>query len=187
MFASIARRLLLVFVLGGGIAVFLYVVQPDKRGRTPEGAGVGDEGGEEDISVEGVRHFEFDGGTLRWSIQAKTARFFQAGNLIRFDTVTAVFHPPEGGTMQLSALRGYYDTATGNIGVEGDVTGRSDDGYEFRTHRVTYEAATRSIHGQDKVTLRKDRVTIEGVGLEGSLERRSIRVLSSVKAAVSQP
>lgn len=174
-------------ILGGGIAVFLYVVQADKRERTADLAGKGDEGGEEDILVEGVRHFEFDGGALRWTIQAKTARFFQAGNLIRFDTVTAVFYAPEGGTMELSALRGYYDTATGHIGAEGDVIGKSDDGYEFRTQRVKYEPATRSIHGEDKVTLRKDRVTIEGVGLEGSVERRSIKVLSSVKAAVSQP
>ncbi len=180
--ASLTRRLFLLIVIGGAVAVFLYVLHIEKRGGTAEELTPHDRGSGEDILVEGVRHFDFDADGLRWAIQAKTARFFQAGNIIRFETITATVYPASGGMMVLEASEGYYDTATGNIGVEGNVRGRSDQGYVFNTDRLTYEAASRRIHSTDKVTLQKDRLTIKGMGLEGALDTRTIRVLSSVEA-----
>jgi len=139
----------------------------------------------EDILIEGVRHFELKGDSILWSVDAKEARFFQPKNIVQFDDITATFHQSEGGELTLFAKRGCYEINTRNMSAEGDVMGIGDQGYEFWTQNLTYEASTKEIYAPDKVTLKKDRLTIEGVGLKGSLDTKTIQILSSIKATCS--
>jgi LPS export ABC transporter protein LptC len=136
----------------------------------------------EDILIEGVRYFELQGVRTNWFFDAKDAKFFQNRNVLQLDAVKATYYAPSGGRMVLTAARGYYETDSQNLRGEGGVTGTSDQGYQFWTESLDYDASTKEIYTPDKVTMKTDRLTIEGVGLKGSLETRTVHMLSSVKA-----
>lgn len=177
-FKIIQFFLFFLLAIAGGILFYFFSTD---KGVSPDSLEQ-DSGFGEDILIEGVRHFELKAESILWSVDAKEARFFQTNNIVQFDDIKVSFYPSAGGEMILIAKKGYYETDTRNMCAEGGVVGISDQGYEFWTQNLRYEAATKDIYSADKVTLRKGRLTIEGVGLKGSLDTRTIQILSFVKA-----
>ena len=177
-----ARTSVVVLLLGVCVAV-VYLFSK-REGATPRPAKENSRLGE-DIRVEGVRHFELNGESILWAIDAEEARFFQPKSVVEFDNVRITFYPSAGGDMTLVARKGYYETNTRNMSADDGVTGMTDQGYWFWTPRMSYDAASKEITSTDKVILRRDRLSIEGIGLQGSVETRNFHILSAVKATYS--
>ena len=177
---KIVRGIFLVFIVGGFAALF-SVFSPSHRlmeGRVEEGALETDE----DILVEGLRYSEWEEDKLLWSMVAEQARYHHKDKRASFDGVHVTFFPATGGKMLLWAKLVDYDLETRDLIARGSVRGRSDQGYDFHTESLFYHGHEREVTTDDKVTLEKDRLSVHGVGMKGSLADHTFRLLSEVRA-----
>ena len=178
---KILRSLILIFLLGG-FALLFYEIMPstgpkeerEKRIQT-----------DESIRLEGLHYMEWKDDTLSWVLDAKNAVFRHRVNKAFFKGVAVVFYPETGGKMHLYANNVIYDNETQDLAAEGKVWGESDQGYRFYTKSIFYHADKKEVSTQDKVTFKKDRLTIRGVGMAGSVADHRFDLLSSVKAEFS--
>jgi LPS export ABC transporter protein LptC len=75
-----------------------------------------------------------------------------------------------------------YDVQTRDLTARDSVRGKSDQGYDFFTESLVYDVDRREVETDDKVTLEKDRLTIQGKGMKGSLAEHRFQLLSAVRA-----
>lgn len=137
---------------------------------------------EEDILVEGLRFSEWEADRLGWSMEAERVRYHHRQSMAYLEEVDVTLFPPGGGKMFLRAKRVDFDVKTQDLFARESIRGRSDQGYVFYTERLFYDGENREVTTDDKVTLEKDRLSIQGVGMKGSLSDHKFRLLSSVSA-----
>jgi LPS export ABC transporter protein LptC len=167
-----------------GFAVLLFLLSPSPRKGEGQGQGGGIET-EEDILVEGLRFSEWEEDRLSWSMDAESGRYYHKEERASFEDVAAAFFPAAGRKMRLWAKTVDYDLQSRVLMARDSVKGKSDQGYDFATSSLVYEGATREVRTDDKVTLEKDRLTIQGTGMKGSLADHKFRLLSDVRAVFS--
>jgi LPS export ABC transporter protein LptC len=177
---KIFRGVFLVCIIGGFAALF-SVLSPSRGLMEGPEEGVEFET-EEDILVEGLRYSEWAEGKLLWSMDSKRARYRHKEKKAGFEEVEVTFFPSTGGKLLLWARVVDYDLQTRNLVARESVRGKSDQGYDFVTESILYDADRREVTTEDKVTLGKDRLTIRGVGMKGSLVDHKFRLLSEVSA-----
>jgi LPS export ABC transporter protein LptC len=177
---TLVRRVFLIVLLAG--FSWLLFILGRETGRVGGGGGPSQMQSDEDIGVENVSFSEWKGGELVWTLHARKMRYYHRENRVDFEEVDVSMPIQAGGSLQIEAKTICYDTETGNLTAEGDVKGKNDQGYEFLTHTLAYDAEKREVQTPDKVTLQKDRLTVEGVGMKGFLERHRIDLRSEVRA-----
>ena len=180
LFVKIFRWCFLIAILAG-FAWLLGIVSRDaERGPSPETSP--EASFDEDIGVEHVGFSEWKGPNRTWTLEARRMKYYHHERRVDFEEASVSVLDPEGGRFDIRADRLRYEGETGNLEAEGNVEGRNEQGYVFRAPRLSYEAAERRIATMDKVTLRKDRISIQGVGMKASLKDRKLELLSSVEA-----
>lgn len=137
---------------------------------------------DEDIGVEHVGFSEWKGPNRTWTLEARRMKYYHHQRRVDFEDAAVSLLDSEGGRVDIRADRLRYEGETGNLEAEGNVEGKNEQGYVFHAPRLSYEAAERRIATMDKVTLRKDRIFIQGVGMKASLRDRKLELLSSVEA-----
>jgi LPS export ABC transporter protein LptC len=180
---KVVRAAFLICIIVGFAALF-YVLGPSRR---PLGSGedrVGIET-EEDILVEGIRFSEWEEDRLVWRMAAERARYHHKEKRASLEQVGVTFFPATGGKMLLWANLVDYDVRTKGLRACDSVRGKSDQGYDFTTESLFYDGTKREVTTDDKVTLEKDRLTIQGTGMQGSLVDHKFRLLSQVRAVFS--
>ena len=140
---------------------------------------------DEDILLKGLQYSEWEGDRLSWSMVAERTRYHHDQKKATLEVVEVTFFPASGGKMFLWAGVVDYDLETKNLAARESVRGRSDQGYVFFTESLLYDGHKREVSTDDKVTLEKDRLTIQGVGMKGSLGDHKFRLLSAVSAVFS--
>jgi LPS export ABC transporter protein LptC len=138
---------------------------------------------EEDILVEGLRFSEWQEGRRVWSMDAERTLYHHTEKKASLEEVEVTFYPSGGGTMRLWAKVVDYDLQTRELTARDSVRGKSDQGYDFATESLLYRGTEREVVTDDQVTLEKDRLTIQGKGMQGSLADHKFRLLSNVRAA----
>jgi len=164
-----------------GFAALLFMLSPSPRKAMEQGQRGGIET-EEDILVEGLTFSEWEEDRLSWSMDAESGRYYHKEERASFEDAAATFFPSAGGKMKLWAKTVDYDLQARVLMARDSVKGKSDQGYDFSTTSLVYEGATRQVRTDDKVTLEKDRLTIQGTGMKGSLTDHTFRLLSDVRA-----
>ncbi len=172
----------------GSVAGFAWLLgilgQDGGRGPSPEGVPL-EFFSDEDIGVENVGFSEWKGPDRAWTLEARRMKYYHRQKRVDFEEAKVTFLDSRGKRIDIRADRLRYDGETGNLEAEGNVEGRDEQGYAFSAPRLSYEAEDRRIATTDKVTLRKDRLSIQGVGMEASLRERKIEVLSLVEARLA--
>lgn len=177
---KVFRGIFLASLVAGFAALFVALnpgPRPTEEG--DKGAEIETEG---DILVEGLRFSEWEEDRRVWSMDAKRSRYDYDGQKATLDQVGVTFFPPEGAKMHLRADRIDYDLETRRLAARGDVQGKSDQGYVFSTESLLYDSDARVVSTSDQVTLEKDRLTIQGRGMEGSLADHRFRLMTAVRA-----
>ncbi len=177
---KVARGIFLGCIIAGFAALF-FVLSPSQRlmEGQEEARGLETEG---DILGEGLQFAEWQEGRLVWSMEAERTRYHHKEKKASLERVEVTFHPTRGGKMLLWAEVVDYDLQTKDLLARDSVKGKSDQGYDFATESLLYRGTSREVVTDDKVTLEKDRLTIQGTGMEGSLADHKFRLLSAVRA-----
>ena len=137
---------------------------------------------DEDARIEGLHYKEWKDGALTWILDAHVAKYFHQAGVAGFEDAAVTFLPKTGDRISLHAKKVLYDVNTRLLTAEGGVSGESEQGFRFFTRALSYKADEKEVSTPDKVTLEKDRLIIEGVGMEGSLKEQRFVLLSSVRA-----
>jgi len=179
----VVRGIFLCCIIGGFAALF-FVLSPSRK---PLGGGEESKGieTEEDILVEGIRFSEWEEDRLIWQMGAERTRYHHKEKMASLEQVEVTFYPATGGKMLLWANLVDYDVRTKGLRASDSVRGKSDQGYDFATESLVYDGTRREVMTDDKVTLEKDRLTIQGTGMQGSLADHKFRLLSEVRAVFS--
>lgn len=177
---KILRGVFLVCIFAGFAALF-FVLDPSQKPMQE-----GEEGArwdtKEDILLEGLRFSEWEEGRRNWSMDAERSWYDYDEQKATLEQVVVTFLPPTGGKLLMWAERLDYDLETRKLLASGSVRGKSDQGYDFSTESLSYDSDARLVRTADKVTLAKDRLTIQGKGMEGSLADHRFTLLSAVQA-----
>ena len=81
------------------------------------------------IAIDRVHQTSTKNGIKEWSLDAKSAQFIEKDRQAVFDELSVIFYMENDKWVKLSANKGYLNTDTRDIRVDGDVI--SDDG-EFK-------------------------------------------------------
>ena len=183
--AKVLRSLFLIFLVGGFACLLLFLGLSDDR--DDQEAAKRWEDTEEDLRLEGVHYQEWKDGSLVWVLDAREGKYYHGKEEGVFRDVSLSFVPASGGRMTVYADRVLYEIGPRELVATGNVWGRSDDGYRFYTDSLSCDLQQRRVKTPEKVTVKKDRLTIEGVGMEGSLREQTFELLSSVRTVFVPP
>ena len=180
---KVVRGIFLCCIIGGFAALFFVLSPSSKPLGSGEDSGVIET--EEDILVEGLQFSEWEEDRRTWLMGAERTRYHHKEKKASLEQVEVTFFPATGGKMLLWANLVDYDVRTKGFRASDSVRGRSDQGYDFTTESLFYDGEKREVTTDDKVTLKKDRLTIQGTGMKGSVADHTFRLLSGVRAVFS--
>ena len=90
------------------------------------------------ISMDDVQQTSIKNGVKDWSLKAASAQFLHKKKQVVFDDLVVTFFLDDGGAVNLSARKGFLNTETQDIQIDGNVL--ADDGdIKFRTESLDYD------------------------------------------------
>jgi lipopolysaccharide export system protein LptC len=124
------------------------------------------------ISMDDVQQTSTKNGVKDWSLKAASAQFLHKKKQVVFDNLAVTFYLDDGGTVNLSAQKGYLNTETQDILIDGNVV--ADDGdIKFRTESLDYDHEQRILLAAHPVQIFGDRfsLTAESVAYDMAARR----------------
>jgi len=90
------------------------------------------------IAIDSVHQTSTKNGIKEWSLDATSAQFIENDHQAVFDNLSVTFYMENDHSIKLSARKGYLNTDTRDIRVDGDVV--ADDGrFKILTDTLNYE------------------------------------------------
>jgi len=121
-------------------------------------------------------------GFKEWELKAISANYYKGENLAEFDDVKITFFSKDGQVYSVRGDSGLLNTESMDIKLSGNIVGKSNDGYRFRTTTLNYKSKTKKAQTDDKVFLTGPQFDLEGSGMVMDLEKKKIFLLNDVKA-----
>lgn len=111
------------------------------------------------ISMADVQQTSTKNGVKDWSLKAGSAQFLHKKKQVVFDNLAVTFYLDDGGTVNLSAKKGYLNTETQDIQIDGNVL--ADDGdIKFRTESLDYDHEQRILSAAQPVQIFGNRFSL---------------------------
>ena len=92
----------------------------------------------------------------------------------------------DGAQIELEGEEGDYDGNSGEIALRGNVTGRTEDGYQFITDHLLYREEKGSIETDAPVKMFGPFFSVSGQGLDFNPEEGVLRILADVTTHIYQ-
>ena len=176
------------YLAGIGIIAFLGVVisltfnffLPNEVVITPE---IPENSRDADMQFQEIHYTSTnEQGFKEWELKAVAANYYQEKKLAEFDNVNITFFSKEGEVYSVRGDSGILNTESMDIQLSGNIVGKSNDGYRFRTTTLTYKSNTSKAKTDDKVFLEGPQFNLEGRGMIMDLEKKKVFLLNDVKA-----
>ena len=104
------------------------------------------------IAIDRVHQTSTKDGVKEWSLDATSAQFIEKDRQAVFDDLSVTFYMKNDHSIKLSARKGYLNTDTRDIRVDGDVV--ADDGrFKILTDTLNYEHERRMLVADQPVQI----------------------------------
>lgn len=120
-----------------------------------------------------------------WDLQARTAQYFKDENRVVLEDLAVNLYLDDK-KYHLRAQHGEFDTETRDITMKGKIKGILPDGTEIQTETVCYEHQKRIITSEDKILIKREKFSIEGLGMVIDVNKEKLSILGKVKALGSR-
>jgi LPS export ABC transporter protein LptC len=173
--------LISIVLIGGIVLVSLWVNLRERRASeaveklpkvSPGGA---------DMRLEKIRFVEDKQGQKTWELEAKSVRQYQDQNMMVLEDVKVTFYTKEGRTFFLTGRQGKVYQDSKNVELVGDVVLTSNDGYQLKTHSVSYHHLEKTVSTSDPVEIEGEQLRLTGKGMVVNLEAKTFKILSQVR------
>jgi LPS export ABC transporter protein LptC len=144
------------------------------------------------FSEEGLRlkdiHYTQDDpeAGLKWILDAREVRFSEDRQRIAFKKFHLRLEPQDRPWFELTGKQGDYSRRKGEIRLQGDLAGLSEDGYRIYTERMLINEKLRSMRTNAAVKILGPFFTVSGQGLAADLQAETVQILSDVTTVVEK-
>lgn len=140
------------------------------------------------MSMEGFRFSQSENGRVAWRMHAQNADLYESKEAV-LKELEITFIAPDKKEAALIGETGTMDTVTGNASVRGvsrEVRIVTSEGYLLTTSSLFWKAGQRLVNTPDPFKLLGTEIYLEGKGLSGNVDMRTITVNSNVKAVLQE-
>lgn len=137
------------------------------------------------ISIGKVHHTATRDGKKEWSLVADSAHYMEKENRALFKNLEVVFYMDNGSDVSLTADRGYLQTESNDIQVDGNVLVNNGT-YRFETRSLTYFHKSRRLHTDDQVKVSSDWFTLYADAVSVDLNAQKSEFKGNVKGVLSE-
>ncbi len=134
-----------------------------------------------EMRLEKIRFVEDKHGQKSWELEAQSVQKYQDQNVLVLQDVKLTFYAKEGRTFLLTAKQGKVYQDSKNVDLEGDVVLTSSDGYQLKTHSLSYRNLEQIASTSDPVEIEGEQLRLTGKGMQVNMEAKTIKILSQVK------
>ena len=134
-----------------------------------------------EMRLQKIRFVEDKHGQKTWELEAQSAQKYQDQNLMVLQDVKLTFYAKEGRTFFLTGKQGKVYQDSKNVDLEGDVVLSSSDGYQLKTHSLSYRHLEKMVSTSDPVEIEGEQLHVTGKGMLVNVETKSFKILSQVK------
>jgi LPS export ABC transporter protein LptC len=173
--------LILILLISGVVFTRLWM---NLRGEKASGEGEGlpkisTEGA--DMRLEKIRFVEDKHGQKTWELEAKLIQQYQDQNAVLLEDVKATFYMKDGRSFILTGKKAKVYQDSKNMELAGDVLLTSSDGYQLKTHSVSYDHLKKRVTTSDPVEIEGKEIELVGKGMLVDMEAKILKVLHQVK------
>ena len=117
-----------------------------------------------------------------WELRAAKAQYFKDQKLVKLEDIDVTLYRPNGQIYKLTGKHGELNIDTQNISVQGAVRGSMPDNMQFTTESFFYDNNTRILTTRDKVFIKRNAFSMEGVGMVINVKDETLSLLEKVTA-----
>ena len=137
------------------------------------------------ISIGKVHHTATKNGKKEWSLVADSAHYLEKENKALFKNLDVVFYMDDGSQVSLTADRGYLQTESNDIQVEGNVL--VDNGtHRFAARSLNYFHEPRRLATDDPVTVSGEWFTLSADAVSVDLNTKKSEFKGDVKGVLCE-
>ena len=173
--------LLSIVLIGGIVLISLWANLRERKASEAEEKLPKISTGGADMRLEKIRFVEDKHGQKTWELEAKSVHQYQEQNIMVLEDVKVTFYTKEGRTFFLTGKQGKVYQDSKNVELVGDVVLTSSDGYQLKTHSVSYHHAEKIVSTSDPVEIEGEQIRLTGKGMLVDMEAKTFKILSQVK------
>jgi LPS export ABC transporter protein LptC len=168
------------------VAVVVFYLIQGQRNSSNKSVGP-DVPAEEGLKLEDV-HFTQDNpdDNVKWVLDAKEARLSKDKDVISFHEFKLRLEPGKRPCVELEGQRGEYHRTSGEIRLQGNLKGTTDDGYRIVTESAVYRHKQGRLETKDPVKITGPFFSVVGQGLQLNVETETVHVLSHVTTLIEK-
>lgn len=130
-----------------------------------------------------------DEGKLKQKIKVHEAKHYAQGNLMQYINPTLVFYSDSGGDWKLTAKKGLSRSGFKFLELNNNVILHRDSSENnpeitAKTSKLSAETKLGIVSTKEAVTITQPGITINGMGLEGTLKTGNLHTLSNTKTNI---
>jgi LPS export ABC transporter protein LptC len=173
--------LILLVLIAGAVITSIWM---NLRGKEDSGEGEGlpmisTEGA--DMRLEKIRFVEDKHGQKTWELEAKLIQQYQDQNIVLLEDMKVTFYMKDGRSFILTGKKGKVYQDSKNMELAGDVLLTSSDGYQMKTHSISYDHLEKRVTTSDPVEIEGKEIQLVGKGMLVDMEAKILKVLHQVK------
>jgi LPS export ABC transporter protein LptC len=134
-----------------------------------------------DAHLDKIHFVEEKQGQKTWELEAKSIQQYQDQNIMILNEVKVTFYTKEGRTFIISGNQGKVNQESKDIELVGDVVVSSSDGYQLKTHSLSYQDSNKCMSTQDPVEIEGEKIRLVGKGMLVDMEAKTLKILNQVK------
>ena len=186
MYRTKMRRIRLALLGVALLIIMIVVASALKEKRTPYIVKVKDAQsppGDANLEVKDVSYgYTNKNNEKEWELRAAKAQYFKDQKLVKLEDLSVTLYRPNGQIYKLTGKHGELNLDTQNIAVQGAVKGSMPDNTQFTTESFFYDNNTRILTTRDKVFIKRNAFSMEGVGMVINVKDETLSLLEKVTA-----
>lgn len=138
-----------------------------------------------DISMKAIHFTESRQNRKKWELFARSGSYDKQKETTSLEDVRFIVERDrKNGPLTVTARRGVYLHTPKTVNLEGNVKAVTEKGMTFETPSLSYDSAQQLFTTGERVKLTDEALSVEGTGMELSVDRQQAVVKSQVEATV---
>ncbi len=129
-----------------------------------------------DLRLKNINYTQTRGTAKQWELEAEAASYFRERNLALFEKIKLTCFAEDGGRITLEGKEGEFNTDTQIVHLSGQILVTSEDGYQFRTDSLDFNALENEIFTLAAIELAGPQLEVRGQGLKLNLTDETFSV-----------
>jgi LPS export ABC transporter protein LptC len=121
---------------------------------------------------------------VKWTLDAVEVVYSKDGQFFSFKDFFLKLEPEGKPVIELQGKKGEYDRSSGEIDLQGDIKGTTDNGYRILTDHIRYNMPEGEVTSDKPVKITGPAFSISGNALFFDVEKELLRIISGVTTSV---